>query len=301
MSPAPPARVLLLHSIDYAGLFPPASLDLAETVRQYAVHRRGPRAWLLGSLVVPAARLAELGDVAARESDPPREGAPWPLSVLIGEDADTDLRLARETAQPERGFGIATLEARAEDPDAFAVLAPRLRDAAAASNAVACLEIPLAGDLEPYLEAARREGVRLKARTGGVVADAIPPAERLAAFLEACVRAGVAFKVTAGLHNAIRGKHPLTYEHGAASAVMHGFLNVFVATALLVAGVPARKAESVLEEDDATAFHFEAQALGWRDLRADAAAVERARERLASFGSCSFEEPVAALELLGLA
>lgn len=51
---------LLRGIVDYAGLFPPASLDLASAVRNYDAYRRGPRAWMLGRFVVPASRAGEV-------------------------------------------------------------------------------------------------------------------------------------------------------------------------------------------------------------------------------------------------
>ena len=46
--------------IDYAGLFPPAALDMAEAARNYASYAQGEYAWVLGRFVVPAARLGEV-------------------------------------------------------------------------------------------------------------------------------------------------------------------------------------------------------------------------------------------------
>ncbi|HXA50274.1 MAG TPA: hypothetical protein VNV86_08230 [Candidatus Acidoferrum sp.] len=53
-------RELLRGLIDYAGLFPPASLDVPDAVRNYRAYRSGPHAWMLGRFVVPAARVAEI-------------------------------------------------------------------------------------------------------------------------------------------------------------------------------------------------------------------------------------------------
>ena len=44
-------RALLAGVIDYAGLFPPATLPLDEAVRNYARYRREPEGWMLGRLV----------------------------------------------------------------------------------------------------------------------------------------------------------------------------------------------------------------------------------------------------------
>jgi hypothetical protein len=62
-------RTLLAGSLDYAGLFPPAALDMATAVRNYAGYRKGDYAWILGRFVVPGGRKGEV--------DPA-----WPLAVL---------------------------------------------------------------------------------------------------------------------------------------------------------------------------------------------------------------------------
>ena len=61
-------HALLSGLIDYAGLFPPASLDLPAAMRNYAAYRAGAHAWMLGRFVVPAALVAEVD-------------TSWPLSV----------------------------------------------------------------------------------------------------------------------------------------------------------------------------------------------------------------------------
>ena len=62
-------QALLSGLIDYAGLFPPASLDLPTAMRNYQEYRVGEHAWMLGRFVVPAALVAEVD-------------AGWPLSVI---------------------------------------------------------------------------------------------------------------------------------------------------------------------------------------------------------------------------
>ena len=50
------ARAFLAGLIDYAGLFPPAALPLGPALAEYARHRAGPDAWMLGRFIVPAGR-----------------------------------------------------------------------------------------------------------------------------------------------------------------------------------------------------------------------------------------------------
>lgn len=53
-------RELLRGLIDYAGMFPPAALPLAEAVKNYKEYSTGPQAWMLARFVVPAASEAEV-------------------------------------------------------------------------------------------------------------------------------------------------------------------------------------------------------------------------------------------------
>ena len=45
--PSPSLRALVAGLVDYAGLFPPASLGMPEAVAQYASYLGSPDAWML--------------------------------------------------------------------------------------------------------------------------------------------------------------------------------------------------------------------------------------------------------------
>lgn len=245
-------RTLLEGLIDYAGLFPPAKLPMADAVRNYARYREGEHAWALGRFVVPAARADEV----------PRA---FPLSVL----AEADALPPRET----------TLEVKTASLDAL--------DANGRTIYVELTDLSLIPRL-------KEKGLRAKIRTGGITPDAFPPAETIASFLRACKAADVAFKATAGLHHPLRCVKPLTYEPGAPTGTMHGFLNVFLAAAML------DHAEEVLLESDPRAFTFDDDGASWRGVRVSVAGLAELRRTFAiSFGSCSFEEPISDLQELG--
>src|SRR5690349_14896897 len=72
-------RALLTGVIDYAGLFPPSSLPLERSIRNYAAYRQSDDHWMLGRFICPAARLSEL-EPYVRELFPKCD--PLPLSVL---------------------------------------------------------------------------------------------------------------------------------------------------------------------------------------------------------------------------
>jgi len=163
------------------------------------------------------------------------------------------------------------------------------------------VELPLEDGLDELLGVVRGRGVNAKVRTGGVVPEIIPGAHLVARFLEACASAGVPFKATAGLHHPVRAEHPLTYEANAPRSTMHGFLNVFGAAAFAREGMPAGELEAVLRETRRTGFRFDDAGLEWRDRRVTTEDLALTRRDFAlSFGSCSFAEPVAELELMGV-
>src|SRR2546429_433915 len=57
---APALRALLDRLIDYAGMFPPASLPPAAAIANYQSYQSGEHAWMLRWLVVGAAELGQV-------------------------------------------------------------------------------------------------------------------------------------------------------------------------------------------------------------------------------------------------
>jgi hypothetical protein len=73
--PAASLRALLTRAIDYAGLFPPASLELEPALRNYSEYIRAPGAWMLGTFILSVAQF----DAAARGNS--QFGKKHPLRV----------------------------------------------------------------------------------------------------------------------------------------------------------------------------------------------------------------------------
>jgi hypothetical protein len=294
------ARALLAGIVDYAGLFPPASLDLPTAARNYAAYLACGDAWMLGRFVVPIARLdelaAELPDVVDRHSG---GASPWRVSALFSESGDAAAEVGRArafNAAHHRSVVIDSLEGRIATPNSIAGAAR-----AARGEFTLFVEVPLDATLPSRLAAVREAGACAKVRTGGVTAGAFPPSDTLLRFIAGCVEAKLPFKATAGLHHPLRGSYRLTYDAGAASGSMFGFLSVFLATAFLRAGLPLARAAEVLDEADPAAFTLSDDGMSWRGSTLDAAGLRAMRASAAlSFGSCSFREPVDALRRLGM-
>jgi hypothetical protein len=86
---------------------------------------------------------------------------------------------------------------------------------------------------------------------------------------------------------------------------MFGFLNVFLATALLMSGASEIEAVAMLEERDRENIEVNDLHVAWRGpervrLLDRVLLSELRRNVLVSFGSCSFTEPVNECRQLGL-
>ena len=292
-------RILLAESIDYAGLFPPAGLDMVTAVRNYAQYRTASDAWALGRFVVPASRLGEFEAAAAPYLEQGSSPA-WPLSVLGGADLDSDLAIltafnkrhseARELVRADAIEVKATSESAIED---ISGKVPR--------NFQTYIEVPIADDPGKLLSSISRRGGRAKVRTGGVTDDAFPLSTDLLRFIRGCSKAALPFKATAGLHHPLAADYRLTYAEDSPIGRMFGFLNLFLATAFVRSGMADQDAARVLEETSPEAFSIGEREITWRDDKLDIEALRLLRkEGMISFGSCSFTEPLSDLKALGL-
>ena len=294
------ARALLTNIVDYAGLFPPAGLGMADAVKNYAEYLGGPDGWMLGRFVVPASRLDEFEAAAVRYL-PARPAQPWLLSALGGDDLKEDVRRigefnCRHAADGAGAASVDAIELRAGSAtaidDALSRMPAWLRP---------YVELPLDEQLEALVgRIAERKG-RAKVRTGGVTADAFPRPDDLLRFVRACVAAAVPFKATAGLHHPLRGSYRLTYDADASAGTMYGFLNVFLTTALIRSGASDGEARALLTESSAESFSVDRDAITWRGHRFTVEALTATRAQIISFGSCSFREPVDEAARLGFA
>jgi hypothetical protein len=296
---------------DYAGLFPPASLDMRSAAEMFARARQSPHADMLARIVCPATKLHKLSEAAAVmmpgtfATSGYREHAdvlgPWGVSAVIDGDLEECLELidAFDEHHEAEEHGLArveTIELKAKSP-AFIDEAIEL----IADDLLPFFEVPGGEDCRGYIAALAGNDAFAKIRCGGVTPDAIPPSEQIADFVLACRGAGVAFKATAGLHHPIRAEQNLTYDSDPPRAVMHGFVNLWMAAALVrIEGASRETMIDVLEDTDPDSFSFTDSAAAWRGHELNVTDLARAREAFSiSIGSCSFDEPVEDLKKLG--
>ncbi|SCL60918.1 hypothetical protein GA0070608_2385 [Micromonospora peucetia] len=276
---------LLDGLVDDAAVFPPGSAPLPDAV---AAHRRHRTAWyadLVGPLLVPATRLPELAGLL---------GADERIAVGVIGDVPLD-RLDETRATVDPRIQVRQVEAavarRGEDPlpglTELVTLARRAGAGPAALDAVYA-ELPLTFGLMGALDAlaaARADGapVAAKFRTGGLAAELFPTPAELAAVICACRDRGLPFKLTAGLHQAVRHLDPETgFTH-------HGFVNVLAAALAAAGGAPVAQVAELLTATDPRPL-----------VRPAEAGLDGPRPLWIGFGSCSILEPLTDLIRLGL-
>jgi hypothetical protein len=293
--------VLARELIDYAGLFPPASLPMATTVANYDAYLQSEWNWMLGRFIVPVSRLGEFEKAFAGLPVPSDAGSRnWRLSVLLGADPVADVASLHEfNARMNYKTGRTALIDTVETKITSAAEIGRISEIIPA-ELVTYFEIPPSNCSE-CISALAGSGRRAKIRTGGETADKFPTSATVIEFIRACVAGDVAFKATAGLHHPLRCVHRLTYQPDSPSAMMHGFLNVFLAAAFLRTRMSAEVARQLLEEQSAQAFQFDLDGAAWREHRLSRDEIAAVRMNFAiSFGSCSFTEPIDDLQCLHL-
>jgi len=290
---------LLEGVIDYAGLFPPAKLDMAGSVANYLKYRESSEAWIMDRFVCSSARLGEF----AEELKGHQIETPIPVSVVgqaaAGHDAWGDALVHDAEAMTrflERAGEKADLEAfEIRLPD-HKHLDEYLRDLKSFNQVEVYCELPWGDEMADSLGLiAEQEWLGAKARTGGLEASAFPAAEDVAGFLQQCSQLEVEFKLTAGLH------HPFRKYDESVKTKMHGFFNVLAAFTLLQAHDLSRgEVAEILECEDPALFRVDGQNLAYKDLGAVLEDIEDARDLFVGFGSCSIEEPLHDLRKVGL-
>ena len=290
---------LLTRAIDYAGVFPPAKLELAPALEDYSRYRRGPEDWILGKFVV---RTAQLGDLARLiEQHSPAE--PIAISAVgssgvdrasweTGLEADVVALNAFELSVGE----FATIDAYESRLPNNEEAAEWIRDLQGFSGVDVFAEVAWgAGQGDAMAVAAESEFINIKARTGGEAATAFPTSEELAGFIQGAAQLGLTFKVTAGLHHAFPHRDPHL------GLRMHGFVPVFAATACACThDLTIREITAILDSESPSDFLFSDRGLIVQNWTVGLDDLADTRECIVAFGSCSIDEPLETLRRAGL-
>ncbi len=272
--------------VDDASVFPPGNSPLPEAVSSHATHRAASYGGCVGPLLVPASSAAALLDAL----DAGRWTGDGPLDLGVVARPGTDPAVLRE------GLAVLGADPRVDVRGAELGWTDRWRRLDLPGDLPLALEVPRDPDARDTaladVRAAVAEGdaVVAKFRTGPTPTWPWPDEDELAGFLVAAAAARVPFKLTGGLHHAVRG----TYAVGGVDEENHGVLDVLVATAAALEGAPVAEVAALLDVRDGHALAD--LVLAWPE-----ATTRRVRAAFTAYGCCTVTDPLGELAILGLA
>ncbi|MEU3889697.1 hypothetical protein [Streptomyces sp. NPDC029041] len=275
---APVGTAWFQSLFDDAALFPPGNAAMADALEGHLAWKASAEAAYVGAFVCSDARWPELV-----KHLPTASRIKASVTVPGGMDG---LSAAVAAASNTPKTTLVAVEVPLLRGQRVAALTTQL-DRELPAHTTGYLEVPV-GEVDHALcRSLALTRHRLKLRTGGTTATAFPTENELAAAIGHATLNRLSFKLTAGLHHAVRHRDPVTgFEH-------HGFLNVLLATSAVLAGSPASSVASILADRNPASV---AEAF----RRLDAETTHSVRRQFESFGTCSIDEPLDDLTALGL-
>lgn len=262
---------------DDAATFPPGLAPLDKAIIDHVTRWVNQLSGAVGPAVLKLEDLSAACGIAAGLD---RGGRSVEVSVVVpAGQLGAALGAAREVG-PELRVVAIELKTDAEDE---ALWSAQIREAAAEQGLPVYVELTADQVSGGAMELLKGTSLCLKYRTGGIQAQLFPSPQQLGGVITEAVAARIPFKLTAGLHEAIRFTDSFTgFTH-------HGFLNIALATAAARAHEPAEQVVDLLTQTDPA------------PLVGLAKSSDRSwRESFKSFGTCSVGEPAESLERLGL-
>lgn len=311
-----------LHNIiDYAGLFPPASLNLEESFGNFIKYHSGTHSWMLSKFICPFKKTSELSMLPAFRGSEQKIR----LSLLASQSSKTDdflqvfandiLNFRNLPGEFHNNSTFETIEIKFPDEliqkgskNEMQIFLDRLTETVKEHfnhRIFIFCELPLIGDFTYNMNHAvqaismhneRFGDAGFKLRTGGTDRSDIPMPEIVVSTIRHSLVQNVTLKFTAGMH------HPIRHHDKNLNAMMHGFINVFGAGILAFRHtISDRELREMICDENSSNFVFSEDTFQWREWISDTEEIHGARNRLVlSFGSCSFDEPVEDLQSLKL-
>jgi len=307
--------------IDYAGLFPPANLNLFDSLSNYLNYIKTNKYNLLSSFVLPInliddfiPTLEKIGTdyskldisfVATKPNDA--------INFIDSIKSDMD-KINSLVNKNDKIYAKAieiTLPIKSdigENKDDFEKLYNTISMVSKLVNnekLQVYYEVPNSKNwieitkntikLLAEYNSSNQNNISYKIRCGGVKPEMTPPNENVIAAIMTCTKYNVSLKATAGLH------HPFRHFNDELGGVMHGFVNIFVA--IILSKNMNLRTELMLEllnDENPINFEWNDNGLTWQNHFISIEDIKESKDIISSFGSCSFDEPIDDLKELNI-
>ncbi len=301
--------------IDYAGLFPPASLPLDKAISEYIYYKKSEYSYIVSRFVVPVASVENLKSIYQEIN-----GGNISLSVILPE-MEFAVKSERNISKSIKDLDAILKENSFIEASSFEIKLPRNLSAEnqekllkqfqkiitkikkLPDNSLIFFEPYVLGDnwktnidIACEVISQTREHSGFKLRTGGVTQDAFPHTDILAYAIKKCSDMKIKFKATAGLH------HPLRHFNPSVNTKMHGFFNVFIGFLIAEKYNPSPEIlKKLINTESATEFSFTDDFITYENFVISLKDIKNIKESFSlSYGSCSIDEPIDDLKTLKL-
>jgi len=320
-------KAFMLKIIDYAGMFPPANLDLETAYKNYLNYVTCPDSWMISKFVCNVNVLNELSSLHSKlkkdynniKSDnwinisvlltggnSPKEF----LSNLINdveivktylsEHIEDNIIDTFEVKVPEEFFSKSNSVLKNFIQNSYEIFND--------SGLFRCklfLEPPINSNSEYVFNKLSNaiaecnhlgDNAGFKLRTGGITQDVFPSVEQISLAIKITNECKIPIKATAGLHL------PIRHFDENIGTMMHGFFNFFGSAILNCKNnLSLKEIREILNDEKPENFKFNKGNFSWNDITIDTESIFNIRDKnVISFGSCSFDEPRDDLKNLGL-
>ncbi len=316
-------NIFMQGLLDYAGLFPPATLSLENSLKNFAEYNHHNQKDWLGKFILPINKIDDTILLLNNQNIFSTLKNKAQLSIILSNSktlseykncAQNDLLSIKKLINQ---FGNTI------DLQSFEILPPNdifnsentnlLKNFLNYSTEVLFefknktdfyCELPLSEKLNDYLTEIKKHNeninllkISVKLRTGGVTPQQIPCPKDIAEAILLCAKHKIPLKATAGLHV------PVPNENLQVGAILHGFLNIFSCMLLCYDQILSYKniinieeMKKIISSYSYKDFKFSETGLQIGETKdrfiSNQNMTDLRKSYIKSFGTCSFLEPI---------
>ncbi len=298
-------KIFLNKLIDYAGLFPPANLNLNKALKKYREYIECDDSWIMSQFVI---HLNDLENISKDDMEIFNDNFQLDFSVL-SENLENDIeklnQFKNQFSNKVKFSGLETLICQSDD----------LYNLLTSTNiTIQNNNLKLSSFFELSYDKNWLKGMFIavktiskfnklnktnfgfKLRCGGIKANMFPDSNLVSNTILNCIKDNVPMKFTAGLH------HPFRHFDDNINTKIYGFFNIFIGAMLAQKyKFKCSQLNQILLDENEYSFIFYEDKIKWKNFHITNDEIKQFRKsQFISFGSCSFDEPREDLIKLGV-